>query len=141
METLLTWPSLLKYFFYVSVKVFVHLFLIGLPLCIDTEDIQVIRTVSNASHITRRGLIDGITKRITTRSVTYLTKMDQVQGITKIITGGNRLYSTRMDQTANITKYLTASEIPFSTMTGQNESSKTILVKEFIFILIFVMLF
>lgn len=34
----------------------------GLPLCIDTEDIQEIRTVSNVSHITRKGLIDGINK-------------------------------------------------------------------------------
>lgn len=108
-----------------------YLFLIGLPLCIDTEDIKVIQTVSNASYITRKGLIDGITKSITTRSLTYLIKRDQVQVITKNITGGNRLYSTRMDQTANIIKHLTASDIASSIKTGKNESSKKNLVKAF----------
>lgn len=110
--------------FYIFNKIYVHLFLIGLPLCIDTEDIQVIRIDSNVSHITRKGLVDSISKRITTRSLTYLTKIVQV--ITKNITSGNRLYSTRMYQTANITKHFTTSDIPLSTMTGKNESSKSI---------------
>lgn len=84
-------------------------------MCYDTEDAQVIRNISNVLHITRKGLIDGITKRITTRSQTYITKIE----ITKNITGGNSFYSTRMDQTANITKHLTASDIPLFTMTSK----------------------
>lgn len=102
-----------------------YLFLIGLPLCIDTEDIKVIQTVSNASYITRKGLIDGITKSITTRSLTYLIKRDQVQVITKNITGGNRLNSTRKEQTDNITKHLSASNIPSSTMTSKKNGSSS----------------
>lgn len=72
---------------------------------------------------------DGITKSITTRSLTYLTKRDQVQVITKNITGGNRLNSTKMEQTDNITKHLSASNIPSSTMTSKKMDQVQIITK------------